>query len=55
VTGYDAITGTLNFTATPDLNGSCIFVVFVRSGEGTGVRSPNGPLVSQTVVSVVAT
>ena len=54
VTGYDATTGTLNFTATPDLSGSCVFVVFVRSGEGTGVRSPSGPLVSQTVVSVAA-
>jgi hypothetical protein len=56
VTGYDDTTGTLSFTATPDLSGSCVFVVIVRSGEGTGVRSPSGPLVSPTVsVSVVAT
>jgi hypothetical protein len=56
VTGYDATNGALSFTATPDLSGSCVFVVIVRSGEGTGVRSPSGPLVSPTVyVSVVAT
>jgi hypothetical protein len=52
VTGYNTITGVLSFSVTPDVYGSSVFVVFVRSGEGTGVLSPNGPIAS-VVMSVV--
>ena len=55
VTGYQATTGTLQFTVAPDLGGSCAFVVFVRSGGGTGVLSPSGPIVDGTVLNIPIT
>lgn len=37
VTGYNTTTGVLTFDATPTTQGLCVFVVIVRSGEGTGI------------------
>ena len=46
VTGYNTSTGVLSFSVTPDVYGSSVFAAFVRSGEGTGVLCPNGPIAS---------
>ena len=37
VTNYNATTGLLTFDATPTASGASVFIVLVRSGEGTGI------------------
>lgn len=51
VTNYALVSSdyTLTFECTPAFSGSCKFVVYVRSGEGTGVLGTTGVLISSSV------
>jgi hypothetical protein len=51
VTSYALVSSdyTLTFEYTPTFSGSCKFVVYVRSGEGTGVLGTTGVLISSSV------